>query len=143
MFDLATGSTPVDLEFAPSTNRNLTGICAGYSSVTGRVYYHSDWSQRAVGNVAAGATVMAHEIGHYLGMGDAGTDPQTPSIMNNPLGGPDTTCQNAVVRTTTVQNTDGTASNNCINAVQNRWASSDAAANAIASARRMVFDSER
>jgi hypothetical protein len=104
-----------DLEFKASTNVDETGGCAGYRHTTGRVYYSPDWEQRAAGSQSAGATVIAHELGHYLGLDEAGTNPPAPTIMENPAVIPGvTTCQNAVVATTTVQATDGTKSGTCI-----------------------------
>ncbi|HYX71187.1 MAG TPA: M57 family metalloprotease, partial [Nitrososphaera sp.] len=74
-FDLAPAGTSSDLEFKPSNDPSQTGGCAGYLSTTGRVYYSPEWQQRAQNSAAAGATVIAHELGHFLGLADAGTNP--------------------------------------------------------------------
>lgn len=77
MFDLASGST-ADLEFKASADVGDTGGCAGYKAASGRVYYSPEWEERAANSESAGATVIAHELGHYLGLGEAGTNPRPP-----------------------------------------------------------------
>lgn len=57
---------------------------------------------------------MAHEVGHFLGLGDAGTNPPQPTVMNNPVVTSTTTCQNATVPTNTVQPNDATQAGSCI-----------------------------
>jgi hypothetical protein len=89
-FDPAPPNTSGDLDFQSSTNQNLTGGCAGYDETASRVYYSPEWQQRAQASTSAGATVIAHEIGHYLGLDEAGTNPPQPTIMNNPVVGPNT-----------------------------------------------------
>ena len=108
-----------DLEFKPSTNVNDTGGCAGYSPTTGRVYYSPDWETRAANSESGGATVIAHELGHYLGLDEAGSNPNTPTIMNNPVVVPGVnTCINGTVPTTTVQDSDAVKSSTCLTAVR-------------------------
>jgi hypothetical protein len=114
VFDPAPAGRSGDLEFTPSTDTDLTGGCAGYDPGTKRVNYSPEWEQRANSSFDRGATVIAHEIGHVLGLDDAGTNPPNPTIMNNPVAGPTTTCQNATVPTTTVQAGDGKAAGACI-----------------------------
>ena len=118
VFDLAPQGSSGDLEFKASTNSADTGGCAGYKSATGRVYYSPEWETRAFNSESAGATVIAHELGHYLALDEAGTNPSTPTIMNNPQAGPGITCENATVPTTTVQDSDATKSNSCIAALR-------------------------
>ena len=112
VFELAGPGEFADLEFKLSTDIADTGGCAGFRAETGRIYYSSDWEVRANNSVAAGATVIAHEIGHYLGLADAGFNPPSPTIMNNPP--PNSDCQTATVPTTTVQHSDATQSGACI-----------------------------
>jgi Dual-action HEIGH metallo-peptidase len=108
-----------DIEFKASTNTDDTGGCAGYKSSTGRVYYSPDWETRAFNSISAGATVVAHELGHYVGLDEAGTNPLTPTIMNNPQIVPGiNTCVSGTVPTTTVQDSDAIKSNSCIAAVR-------------------------
>ena len=114
VFDLAPPGTHVDLEFVPNSDTNVTGLCAAYDPASARVHYNPAWEDRANNNPAAGATVMAHEIGHYLGLSDAGINPSSPTIMNNPLVGSSTTCESAYVPTTTVQGSDATTAGSCI-----------------------------
>jgi hypothetical protein len=114
-FSEASPGTFSDLEFKPSTNTNETGGCAGYGHAAGRVYYSPEWEQRAQNSATAGATVIAHEIGHYLGLAEAGVNPSPPTIMNNPSSG---TCQTATVPTTTVLAADGTKAGGCITAAR-------------------------
>jgi hypothetical protein len=115
VFDVAGPTEFADLEFKPSTDTLDTGGCAGFRAATGRIYYSPDWETRANNSVAAGATVIAHELGHFLGLDDAGVNPPTPTIMNNPSN-PD--CQTATVPTTTVQHTDATQAGGCISSVR-------------------------
>ena len=113
-FDEAgTGASP-DFDFAPSDDPNLTGGCAGYDHRLERVDYSSAWTQRAKASPDAGATVIAHELGHFLGLDEAGVNPAQSTIMNNPEVGQNTTCQNATVPTTTVQPNDATKAGECI-----------------------------
>src|ERR1700750_1773634 len=83
---------PRIIEFKASTNPDDTGLCAAYHPSDDRVYYNLGLVQRAQNNVADGATVFAHELGHFLGMNEAGTNPSQSTIMNNPVVGPTTTC---------------------------------------------------
>ena len=108
-----------DLEFKNSTNPDETGLCAGYKPATQRIYYNPQWEQRAANSQSGGATVMAHELGHFLGLSEGGVNPSQPSIMNNPTFVPGvTTCQNATVTTPTVQASDAVQSGNCIASVR-------------------------
>lgn len=118
VIDLAASGTIADLEFKDSTDLNQTGLCASYAPSTGRVYFNPAWEGRAENSQSAGATVIAHEIGHFLGLNEAGTSPSSPTIMNNPVVVQGTTCQNAAVPTTTVQDSDGNRSGACIQDVR-------------------------
>ena len=67
VLDPAPQGSSGDLEFKASTNSSDTGGCAGYRTVSGRVYYSPDWETRASNSESAGAAVIAHDLGHYLG----------------------------------------------------------------------------
>jgi hypothetical protein len=62
---------------------------------------------------------MAHELGHFLGLDEAGVNPSQATIMNNPSVTPGlTTCQNASAPTNTVQMNDANKSGQCISDVR-------------------------
>jgi len=119
VFEQAPQGSSGDIEFKPSTNVSETGGCAGYKPSTGRVYYSPDWETRAANSESRGATVIAHELGHYLGLDEAGTNPSTPTIMNNPVVVPGTNaCIDGTVSTPTVQDSDAVKSSTCITAAR-------------------------
>lgn len=119
VFEAASPGSIADLEFKASTNDDDTQGCAGYDPNTGRVYYSPAWEQRSANSESDGATVIAHELGHYLGLEEAGPNPANATIMNNPVVTPGvTTCENATVPTTTVQASDASKSATCIAAVR-------------------------
>ena len=119
IFDPAAPGAFGDVQFKPSTDPAETGGCAGYKSETGRIYYAPDWQTRAANSEGSGAMVIAHELGHYLGLDDAGQNPATPTIMNNPVVvSQSNACLNGIVQTNTVQDSDATKSNSCITAVR-------------------------
>jgi len=118
VLDPAPSGSSGDLEFKRSDNLDDTGGCAAYRPASARVFYGADWETRAA-NAAAGATVIAHELGHYLGLGEAGENPSNPTIMNNPVVIPgQNTCINGTVPTTTVQASDATKSGSCLAAAR-------------------------
>ena len=114
--DEASSGSAGDLVFSPSTDTSLTSGCIAHNSLNHHINYSTAWSERADGSLGAGASFAAHEIGHFLGLDEAGENPSTPTIMNNPHVGPDTTCQNATIPTTTVQANDATAVAGCVQA---------------------------
>jgi hypothetical protein len=117
-FDPSPAGSSGDLEFKRSDNPDDTGGCAAYRPSSARVFYGTDWETRA-GNQTAGATVVAHELGHYLGLDEAGVNPSNSTIMNNPAVVPGVnTCINGTVPTTTVQPSDATKSGSCIAAAR-------------------------
>lgn len=113
-FEPASNGAIPDLEFKQTDDTSKNGECAAYQWRDARVFFSAGWQARADANPANGATVIAHEIGHYLGLDEAGVAPSQATIMNNPFIGPTTTCQNATVPTTTVQPNDATAAWNCV-----------------------------
>ena len=113
-FELAPSGSAGDLQFSPSDNTGLTSGCIAHDSSTHTINYSQAWSERA-DNLSAGAAFAAHEIGHFLGLDEAGENPTTATIMNNPHVG-NTTCQTATMTTNSVQANDATAAGGCIQA---------------------------
>jgi hypothetical protein len=109
------GGSP-DIQFKPSENEAKTKGCAGYSPDSDRIYFSPGLDQAAQFSTSAGATIIAHEIGHFLGLDEAGTNPSSPTIMNNGSGTPGTTCLQAAqnVPTTTVQSSDAAKVPSCV-----------------------------
>jgi hypothetical protein len=117
-FDPAPAGSSGDVEFKRSTEPADTGGCAAYRPATSRVYYGAEWETRAA-NVTDGAAVIAHELGHFLGLDEAGVNPANPTIMNNPVVPPGgNPCLNGTVTTKTVQASDATKSGTCIAAAR-------------------------
>ncbi|MCU1265870.1 MAG: hypothetical protein JWM21_2188 [Acidobacteria bacterium] len=118
VFEPPSANSSATIEFKPTTNPDDTGLCAAYHPSNDRVFYNLGFVQRAQNSVADAATVFAHELGHFLGMDEAGTNPSQATIMNNPVVGPTTTCPSASVPTTTVQSGDATKAFECTNSSQ-------------------------
>lgn len=118
-FDPAPAGSSGDLEFKRSDNPDDNGGCAQYKPATARVYYGTDWETRAA-SLTAGAFVMAHEIGHYLGLDEAGVNPTNATVMNNLQAFPNASvaCQSGTAPTTTVQPADATKSGSCLAAAR-------------------------
>jgi len=114
-FEEAASGSAGDLVFSPSNDTSLTAGCIAHNSFDHHINYSQAWSERA-DNPNAGAAFVAHEMGHFLGLDEAGENPSSPTIMNNPHVGPDTTCQNATMPTNSVQAGDATAAGACIQA---------------------------
>jgi hypothetical protein len=114
VFEAAVPGALPDLEFKSSDSANKTGGCAGYRQATDRVYYSPGFQQAAQASTSAGATMIAHEIGHFLGMDEAGSNPSTPTIMNNGSGS--VSCLDSAQNVTTkaVLPIDGTAAGGCV-----------------------------
>jgi hypothetical protein len=93
-------------------------LCAAYDPNDDRVHYNSGFEQRAQNSSDDGATVIAHELGHFLGLDEGGTAPSQATIMNNPVVDPTTTCPSATVPTKTVQSSDATKAHQCTNNAQ-------------------------
>lgn len=118
VFEQVTANTAADIEFKPTQNLSDTGICAAYHSDNDRIYYNPGFEQRAQNSSDDGAGVFGHELGHFLGLDEGGTNPPQPTIMNNPVVGPTTTCRSASVPTRTVQAGDASKAFQCTNSAQ-------------------------
>lgn len=86
----------------------VTGGCASYRPATGRIAFGETFLQAAQ-STTTGAVILAHELGHALGLDEGGPNPNPPSIMNNPSNPPPGACTSPVVKSTTVQPTDASA----------------------------------
>ncbi len=115
------GGSP-DIQFKPSDDPAKTNGCAGYSPGTDRIYFSPGLDQAAQASTSAGATMIAHEVGHFLGLDEAGTNPSSPTIMNNGSGAPGTTCLQAAqnVPTKTVQSGDAAKVPSCVAQAQSQ-----------------------
>lgn len=115
-FDAAPAGQAAGVKFQVSTD-SQAGDCAEYSSAYGAVYYGPTFLQAVASGSAT--TIFAHELGHALGLADGGTNPNPPSIMNNPSN---TTlpaaCTTPVIPTTTVQQSDAAYVPTCTRAAQ-------------------------
>ncbi len=86
--------------------------CAAYGPGTSRIYYGPGFEQRAAFSISAATTALAHEIGHYLGLDEAGTNPPQPTIMNQ--APPGSNCVTATVPTDNVQPGDASKATECV-----------------------------
>ncbi len=103
---LPNGQTLADIQIQLTTDASGNpGGCAAYSADTSRIYYGETFLQ-AVQTVSTGTTILAHELGHAFGLADGGTNPNPPSIMNNPSNSLPGGCTSPVVPTTSVQSND-------------------------------------
>jgi hypothetical protein len=68
-----------------SSNPALTGGCAGYSHSASVINVDSnEFAPWAGSDAGSAALVMAHELGHFLGLGEAGVGSGT---IEQPLAG--------------------------------------------------------
>jgi hypothetical protein len=118
VFEAAPANTSATIQFKPSADPAETGLCAAYRPSVDRIFYNAGLEQRSTNNSDDGATVFAHELGHVLGLDEAGTNPTNATIMNNPVVGPTTTCESATVPTRTVQTGDANQGFQCVNSAQ-------------------------
>jgi hypothetical protein len=110
--DSAPTGAPANIEIQQTTDASgNAGGCAAYKGTTGRIYYGENFLQ-AVRN-GHGSQIIAHEFGHALGLADGGTNPQPPSVMNNPSNLLPGACTSPVTPTTTVQLTDASKIHTC------------------------------
>jgi len=98
-----------------------TGGCAAYSPSTSRISYGQTFLQAAQ-SLSVGTTILAHELGHALGLADGGTNPSPPSIMNNPSNALPGACTSPQVPTSTVQSNDASEVAVCRVAARNSLA---------------------
>ena len=113
VFEPAPPGTAGDIQFTP--NPNLSDPCAAYSPTTERIYYNpSGFTEAAEARPYYAAGVIAHELGHFLGLYEAGVDPATPTIMNNPVVHPGDRCKDLFVPTIYVQGNDASRVNSCV-----------------------------
>ncbi|MGZ8845613.1 MAG: hypothetical protein ACXW3C_04035, partial [Pyrinomonadaceae bacterium] len=74
------------IEFQQSDDPSNNGGCAAFRKSSDRVFFSSGFASGAGQNLLnqmSAAVIIAHELGHFLGLGEAGLDPATPTIMNN------------------------------------------------------------
>ena len=70
---------------------------------------------------SVGGGIIAHELGHSLGMIDAGIAPIPPSVMNNPANPPPGGCTAPLVGTSNVQPGDATTAQRCVGLGRSRF----------------------
>lgn len=105
-FDPAPVGTKVDLPITFDSAGAVTGGCAAYVPSKMSVMYGSQWKTSLTP-----AAVIAHELGHFLGLADAGVAPSSPTIMNN-ISSADN-CWFPPSTTTTPQTVDAVTSPMC------------------------------
>jgi hypothetical protein len=105
-----------NIQVTAQTSETNTGGCAAYTPSSARLNYGPTFLQAVSGQYAiarVGTTILAHELGHALGLADAGSNPTTATIMNNPSNSPPYNCTNPNVPTTAVQSNDESVVNSC------------------------------
>jgi len=107
---LPVSSANIQIQLTSNTQNN--GGCASYNPSTSRLYYGSTF-QSAASSLSTGTLILAHELGHSLGLDDAGTNPSPPSIMNNPSNALPGGCTAPQVPTTQVQKSDASTATLC------------------------------
>jgi len=113
VFETAAPGTSAFLEFAYTTDSQLTNGCASFYPPTVRIYHGPDLQARLASlGQAEVAVVFKHELGHFLGL-DHTTNP--PTIMNQPPAG--STCANGVIQVKNVALADAQQVAICICAV--------------------------
>lgn len=116
VFEAAGPNDYADIIVIPSSDPNKSGGCGGMDTLLGYLYYDPSLVTAAQSSTANAATVIAHELGHYLGLDDAGANPNPPTIMNNP--GPGMSCTNFTVPTTSPTSSDATKAAQCTQAAR-------------------------
>ncbi len=119
-FDFAPPGVSPDIQLLPSSDATKTGGCAAFQPSTSRLYYAPQFLASATSNPDNGRLIFSHELGHSLGLADAGTSPTKPTIMNNPVPGPDA-CTNPIITTRSVQTTDASFSPTCQQQGKNQY----------------------
>jgi hypothetical protein len=97
-FDPPAPGKHVDLPFVNEVSADTKQACAYHDPNRNLIVYGNTWK---VSN--SQAAVIQHELGHYMGLDDAGTSPSVPTIMNQPSNGwPDgCTTPNTVTKSVT------------------------------------------
>lgn len=112
VFEAAGPNDYADLIVLPSSDPTKTGGCAGVDTLFGYLYYDPALVTAAENGVADAATVIAHELGHFLALDDAGFNPNPPTIMNNP--GQGMSCTDFAVPSTSPNSEDAAAAEVCV-----------------------------
>jgi reprolysin-like metallo-peptidase family M12B len=119
VFEAAGANEYADIVVIPTTDTAKTQGCASMDTAFNYIYYDPALDLAAQSSTANGATVLAHELGHFLGLRDANSNnPSPPTIMNNPA--PGQTCQNFTVPTIAPRSNDATRVASCITQSQNQ-----------------------
>jgi hypothetical protein len=111
VFEAAGPNDYADLLVIPTSDQSKSLGCAAVDPLLGYLYYDPALVQAAGSSTSDAATVLAHELGHFLGLDDAGVNPSPATIMNNP--GPGMTCTNFSVPTTSPTAADATKASQC------------------------------
>jgi hypothetical protein len=110
-FDVAKPGDTVNVPIELSSDQSATGGCIAINPTTGKMAYSSDWTQLASNDPKTAQGSIDHELGHYVGLADAGVHPSPATIMNNP--DPSSPCSKAKVDDTDVKFTDDQAAAGC------------------------------
>lgn len=105
-------ATAADLQIELVTDGSDSG-CAKYTPADSRIHYASTFIQSATGSNDTGRLILAHELGHTLGLDDMGTAPLAPTIMNNPSNPLPGACTSPNIQTTHVQQSDANQVPSC------------------------------
>jgi hypothetical protein len=85
IFEPAAQNETPNITFAPSSSYLFTGGCASMAPTSGTGYWSTEFEQLATSAPANASAIIAHELGHFLGLYEAGFNPMLPTIMNNGL----------------------------------------------------------
>lgn len=106
------GTAPDILVRLVDDAQGKSGGCAAYQFATGTINFGQTFLQAARSN-STGTTIFVHELGHAMGLDDAGPNPLTPTIMNNPSNALPGACTNPDVPTSEAQASDASAVRGC------------------------------
>lgn len=108
-FDPAPSGVTADLPIKFDSSGAETQGCAAYDPGKITLFYGTSWE-----NSLTPTGILAHELGHFLGLDDAGSNPPQATIMNNAES---PTCNLQPGQTSTVQVADATSVPLCRNVV--------------------------